>query len=104
MSATDSERTRKRGRVYLGISGRIPSERVADLRRNQWPDWVGIRILILCETVFSCYLFELRGHKGTGHGMLHRLIKGYRKLLGKPRPSTKKAATQRPWVIKPTAD
>jgi hypothetical protein len=43
MSATDSERTRKRGRVHLGISGRIPSERVADLRRNQWPDWVGIR-------------------------------------------------------------
>ncbi|MDH5335680.1 MAG: hypothetical protein OEW20_05095, partial [Nitrospira sp.] len=34
MSATDSERTRKSGRLHLGISGRVPSERVADLRRN----------------------------------------------------------------------
>ena len=43
MSATDSERTRKSGRLAVGISGRVPSEWVADLRRNQWPAWVGIR-------------------------------------------------------------
>ena len=43
MSATDSERTQKSGRLPAGISGRVPSERVADLRRNQWPAWVGIR-------------------------------------------------------------
>jgi len=45
MSATDSEETRKSGRLRLGISGRVPSEWVADLRRNQWPAWVGIRNL-----------------------------------------------------------
>lgn len=43
MSATDSEEARKSGRLRLGISGRVPSEWVADLRRNQWPAWVGIR-------------------------------------------------------------
>jgi len=43
MSATDSEETRKSGRLRLGISGRVPSEWVADLRRNQWPAWLGIR-------------------------------------------------------------
>jgi hypothetical protein len=35
MSATDSEGAQN--------SSRVPSERVADLRRNQWPEWVGIR-------------------------------------------------------------
>jgi hypothetical protein len=62
MSATDSERTRKRGRVHLGISGRIPSERVADLRRNQWPDWVGIRsCLFLASNIelFFSLSFEM---------------------------------------------
>ncbi|WP_145976118.1 MbcA/ParS/Xre antitoxin family protein [Nitrospira moscoviensis] len=43
MSATDSEETRNSGRLPVGISGRVPSEWVADLRRNQWPAWVGIR-------------------------------------------------------------
>ena len=43
MSATDSEKARKSGRLPVGISGRVPSEWVADLRRNQWPAWVGIR-------------------------------------------------------------
>ena len=43
MPAADSERTRKSGRLPVGISGRVPSEWVADLRRNQWPAWVGIR-------------------------------------------------------------
>jgi len=43
MSATDSEKARNSGRIHLGISGRVPSEGVADLRRNQWPAWVGIR-------------------------------------------------------------
>jgi len=47
MSATDSEEARKSGRLHLGISGRVPSEWVADLRRNQWPAWVGIRISVL---------------------------------------------------------
>jgi len=28
---------------FLGISGGTPSEGVADLRRNQWPAWGGIR-------------------------------------------------------------
>lgn len=42
MSAADSERTRKSGRLPVGISGRVPSEWVAALRRNQWPAWVGI--------------------------------------------------------------
>ncbi len=43
MSDADSERTRNSGRFPVGISGRVPSEWVADLRRNQWPAWVGIR-------------------------------------------------------------
>ena len=43
MSATDSEEARNSGWLHIGISGRVPSEWVADLRRNQWPDWVGIR-------------------------------------------------------------
>ena len=43
MSATDSEEARKSGRLPVGISGCVPSERVADLRRNQWPAWLGIR-------------------------------------------------------------
>ncbi len=43
LSAADSERAQKSGRIHLGISGRVPSEWVADLRRNQWPAWVGIR-------------------------------------------------------------
>jgi len=44
MSATDSENAQNSGRIPVGISGRVPSEWVADLRRNQWPGWVGIRI------------------------------------------------------------
>jgi len=43
MSATDSENAQNSGRIPVGISGRVPSEWVADLRRNQWPRWVGIR-------------------------------------------------------------
>ena len=43
MSATDSENAQNSGRIPIGISGRVPSEWVADLRRNQWPGWVGIR-------------------------------------------------------------
>jgi hypothetical protein len=43
MSATDSEHAPKSGRIPVGISGRVPSEWVADLRRNQWPRWVEIR-------------------------------------------------------------
>lgn len=43
MSATDSEGAQTSGRIPVGISGRVPSEWVADLRRNQWPGWVGIR-------------------------------------------------------------
>ena len=42
MSATDSENAQNSGRIPVGISGRVPSEWVADLRRNQWPGWVGI--------------------------------------------------------------
>jgi hypothetical protein len=45
MSATDSEQARNSGRLPVGISGRVPSEWVADLRRNQRPAWVGIRNL-----------------------------------------------------------
>jgi len=44
MSATDSEQARNSGRLPVGISGRVPSEWVADLRRNQRPAWVGIRM------------------------------------------------------------
>jgi len=36
MSATDFEATRTSGRLPGGISGRVLSEWVADLRRNQW--------------------------------------------------------------------
>lgn len=43
MLATDSDEDRNSGRLHIGISGRVPSEWVADLRRNQWPGWVGIR-------------------------------------------------------------
>src|SRR5262245_28954222 len=28
---------------WIGMGGRLPSERVADLRRNQWPHWLGLR-------------------------------------------------------------
>ena len=50
MSATDSEEARNSGWLHIGISGRVPSEWVADLRRNQWPDWVGIRRMVLLWT------------------------------------------------------
>jgi len=43
MSATDSDEDRNSGRLHVGISGRVPSEWVADLHWNQWPAWLGIR-------------------------------------------------------------
>jgi hypothetical protein len=55
MSATDSEAARKSGPLPGGISGRVLSEWVADLRRNQWPAWVGIRTTSLQIGVGSVY-------------------------------------------------
>jgi hypothetical protein len=34
------------GRLRLGMGGRLPSERVAALRRNQWPDWIGYAVAL----------------------------------------------------------
>jgi hypothetical protein len=28
---------------WIGMGGRLPSERVAAWHRNQWPDWIGLR-------------------------------------------------------------
>lgn len=58
MSATDSERARKSGRIHLGTSGRVPSERVADLRWNQWPAWVGIRRLDVKPKIHDIRFFD----------------------------------------------
>ena len=59
MSATDSENAQNSGRIPVGISGRVPSEWVADLRRNQWPGWVGIRSSILNSRILLIAQFKL---------------------------------------------
>ena len=65
MSVTDSEKTRKSGRIHLGISGRVPSERVADLRRNQWPAWVGIRSCLHAQQKKGVIFPRFAGHRVT---------------------------------------
>jgi len=38
--------SRNSGRLQIGIHGRLPSESVAGLPRNQWPPCIGLRIQI----------------------------------------------------------
>ena len=66
MSATDSEETRISGRIHLGITGRVPSEWVADLHRNQWLAWIGIRIR-LYDTQYGDFGPTLAAEKLAEH-------------------------------------